>query len=80
MVLTFLEELGGFFVMLNTTLEGTEVSNSGDFTGSNDFRKITLIKELITFERFSRQLFSTLRATYVVKIASSINIEHIYIY
>ena len=26
------EELGGFFVMLNTSLEGTESSNSGDFT------------------------------------------------
>ena len=30
--------------MLNTTLEGTEASNSGDFTAANDFRKITLIK------------------------------------
>ena len=39
------EELGGFFVMLNTTLEGTESSNSGDFTAANDFRKITLIKD-----------------------------------
>ena len=40
------EELGGFFVMLNTSLEGTESTNSGDFTGSaNDFRKITLIKD-----------------------------------
>ena len=44
MVLTFLEELGGFFVMLNTSLEGTESTNSGDFTVQNDFRKITLIK------------------------------------
>ena len=26
------EELGGFFVMLNTSLEGTESTNSGDFT------------------------------------------------
>ena len=33
------EELGGFFVMLNTSLEGTESSNSGDFTAANDFRK-----------------------------------------
>ena len=35
------EELGGFFVMLNTSIEGTESSNSGDFTAANDFRKIT---------------------------------------
>ena len=39
------EELGGFFVMLNTTLEGTESSNSGDFTTANDFRKITLLRD-----------------------------------
>src|SRR5210317_1188318 len=39
------EELGGFFVMLNTSLEGTESTNSGDFTAANDFRKITLIKD-----------------------------------
>ena len=40
-----IEELGGFFVMLNTSLEGTESSNSGDVTVANDFRKITLIRD-----------------------------------
>ena len=39
------EELGGFYVMLNTNFEGAETSNSGDFTTANDFRKITLIRD-----------------------------------
>ncbi len=64
------EELGGFFVMLNTTLEGTEASNSGDFTAANDFRKITLIKNPNNAAG-SAASAATLRATYAVKIASS---------
>jgi len=39
------EELGGFYVMMNTSLEGTESSNTSDFTVSNDFRKISLIRD-----------------------------------
>jgi len=39
------EELGGFFVMLNTSLEGTESGNSGDVTVANDFRKVSLIRD-----------------------------------
>jgi hypothetical protein len=39
------EELGGFYVMMNTSLEGTESSNTSDFTVSNDFRKIALIRD-----------------------------------
>ena len=39
------EELGGFYVMLNTNFEGAETSNSGDFTTANDFRKIVLIRD-----------------------------------
>ena len=39
------EELGGFYVMMNTSLEGTESANTTDFTVSNDFRKITLIRD-----------------------------------
>ena len=38
-------ELGGFYVMMNTSLEGTESSNTSDFTVANDFRKITLIRD-----------------------------------
>ena len=40
-----IEELGGFFVMLNTSLEGTESGNSGDVTVANDFRKVSLIRD-----------------------------------
>ena len=40
-----IEELGGFYVMMNTSLEGTESGNSGDLTVANDFRKITLIRD-----------------------------------
>src|SRR5210317_1641582 len=40
-----IEELGGFFVMLNTSLEGTEASNTGDFSTANDFRKIALLRD-----------------------------------
>jgi len=39
------EELGGFFVMLNTSLEGTESANTGDFSAVNDFRKIALLRD-----------------------------------
>ena len=39
------EELGAFFVMTNTSLEGTESANSGDVSVANDFRKVCLIKD-----------------------------------
>ena len=39
------DELGGFFVMTNTNFEGAETSNSGDFTVSNDFRRVCIIKD-----------------------------------
>jgi|TARA_B100001094_G_scaffold15884_1_gene13646 hypothetical protein len=65
-----IEELGGFFVMLNTSLEGTESSNSGDFTAANDFRKISLIKDPQNAAG-SAASATTLRGTYAVKIAAS---------
>ena len=65
-----IEELGGFFVMLNTSLEGTESSNSGDFTAANDFRKITLIKDPKNASGTTATA-TTLRGTYAVKINSS---------
>ena len=65
-----IEELGGFFVMLNTSLEGTESSNSGDFTAANDFRKISLIKDPQNAAG-SAASATTLRGTYAVKIATS---------
>ena len=64
------EELGGFFVMLNTSLEGTESTNSGDFTAANDFRKITLIKNPNNASGTAASA-TTLRGTYAVKIANS---------
>ena len=65
-----IEELGGFFVMLNTSLEGTESSNSGDFTAANDFRKISLIKDPQNAAG-SAASAATLRGTYAVKINTS---------
>jgi len=65
-----IEELGGFFVMLNTSLEGTESSNSGDFKAANDFRKISLIKDPQNAAG-SAASATTLRGTYAVKIAAS---------
>ena|SRR6056300_1782090 len=40
-----IKELGGYYVMLNQVLEGTETSNSGDFTVENNFRRIVLIRD-----------------------------------
>jgi hypothetical protein len=56
--------------MLNTTLEGTESTNSGDFTAANDFRKITLIKDPNNASGTAASA-ATLRGTYAIKIASS---------
>jgi hypothetical protein len=41
-----IEELGGFFVMMNTNFEAGETSNSGDFTTANDFRKVMLLRDI----------------------------------
>ena len=60
------EELGGFYVMLNTSLEGTESSNSGDVTVSNDFRKITLIRDPESSSAAATA--NTLRATRAINI------------
>ena len=60
------EELGGFFVMLNTSLEGTESGNSGDLTVANDFRKITLIRD--PKSAGSAAAATTLRATKAINL------------
>ena len=39
------DELGGFFIMTNTNFEGAETSNSGDFNTTNDFRRVSIIKD-----------------------------------
>ena len=64
------KELGGFFVMMNKSIEGTEASNSGDFTAANDFRKVLLIRDPNNSSG-SAASATTLRGTYAVKIASS---------
>ncbi len=63
------KELGGFFVMLNVSLEGTESTNTGDFTAENDFRRIVLIRN--PFSGGSAASVSTLRATKAVRFAAS---------
>ena len=62
-------QLGGFFVMLNVSLEGTESTNTGDFTSENDFRRIVLIRN--PFSGGSAASASTLRATKAIRIAAS---------
>ena len=63
------KELGGFFVMMNTSLEGAEAGNTGDFLTDNDFRKIALIKDPTSSG--SAATVNTLRATYAVRFAVS---------
>jgi hypothetical protein len=62
-------ELGGFFVMLNTSLEGTELANTGDFTAQNNFRKIVLLRD--PFSGGSAASATTLRATKAIRFAAS---------
>jgi len=62
-------ELGGFFVMLNVSLEGTEASSTGDFTAENDFRRIVLIRN--PFSSGVAATTTTLRATKAVRLDAS---------
>jgi len=64
-----LEELGGFFVMLNTSIEGNESTNSGDFSAVNDFRKIVLLRD--PTKSSSAVTSTTARLTKAIKIAAS---------
>ena len=64
-----IEELGGFFVMLNTTFTGSESANSGDFTVANDFRKVFLLRD--PSSGGSAASAATLRATKAIRFASS---------
>ena len=60
------EELGGFFIMLNTSLEGTESANTGDVTVANDFRKVALLRDPLSGG--SAATATTLRATKAIKL------------
>jgi len=63
------KELGGFYVMLNTNFEGTESSNTGDFTVTNDFRRICLIRD--PYSSGSAASATTLRGTKAIRFAAS---------
>ena len=63
------KELGGFFIMLNTTFTGAEAANSGDFTVSNDFRKVFLLRD--PKSGGSAATANTLRATKAIRFAAS---------
>jgi len=62
-------ELGGFFVMLNVSLEGTESTNTGDFTAENDFRRIVLIRNPLSGGVAAST--TTLRGTKAIRFAAS---------
>ena len=63
-----IEELGGFFVMLNTNFEAAEASNTGDFTTANDFRKVVLMRDILSGG--SAASATTLRGTKAVLVTS----------
>ncbi len=62
------EELGGHFVMTATSLTGDE---SDDFTAANDFRQVGLMVDPTNFGTSTIASATTLRQTYVVKLASN---------
>ena len=63
-----IEELGGFFVMMNTNFEAGEASNSGDFTTANDFRRVVLMRDINSGG--SAATATTLRNTKAVLVTS----------
>ena len=63
-----IKELGGFFVMMNTNFEAGETSNTGDFTTANDFRKVTLMRDINSGG--SAATATTLRGTKAVLVTS----------
>ena len=63
------EELGAVFVILNTSFEGAETANSGDFTTTNDFRRVALIRD--PKSAGSAATVTTLRATRAVRFSGT---------
>ena len=63
-----IEELGGYFVMLNTNFEAAETSNSGDFTTANDFRRVALMRDIESAS--SAATATTLRGTKAILVTS----------
>ena len=62
-------ELGGYFIMMNTSLQGSELANTADFVTDNDFRKVTLIKDPKSGGTAAST--TTLRGTKAVRFAAS---------
>ena len=63
-----IQELGGFFVMMNTNFEAGETSNTGDFTTANDFRRVSLMRDIKSSG--SAASVTTLRGTKAVLVTS----------
>ena len=63
------KELGAYYVMLNTNFEADETSNTGDFTTSNDFRRVMLIKD--PQSGGSAATATTLRGTKAIFLSSA---------
>ena len=63
-----IEELGGFYVMLNTNFEAGETANTGDFTTANDFRRVALMRDIESGS--SAASATTLRGTKAVLVTS----------
>src|SRR5210317_1632137 len=63
------KELGAYYVMLNTNFEADETSNTGDFTTSNDFRRVMLIRD--PQSGGSAATTTTLRGTKAILLSSA---------
>jgi len=63
------KELGAYYVMLNTNFEADETSNTGDFTTSNDFRRVMLIRD--PQSGGSAASVTTLRGTKAIFLSSA---------
>ena len=63
-----IKELGGFFVMMNTNFEAAEAGNSGDFTTANDFRRVSLMRDIQSGG--SAASATTLRGTKAILVTS----------
>ena len=64
-----IKELGGFFVMLNTSFEGVESGSGSDVSAANDFRRVALLRD--PNSGGSAATATTLRATKAIRFAAS---------
>jgi hypothetical protein len=62
------EELGGYYVMMNVRLEYAD--GSGDFPVDNDYRRITLIRDPYNFGTTTVSSATTLKATRELTVSS----------